>query len=137
MYVCQHIHASTRHGYLAEEAVTMALVVWLFKLQAVAKFLLCVGRACMHAVSLHMCLHARLPACDAHHTFFLQEVYTLHDGPPYANGDLHIGHALNKVLKDFINRWVGCYMHLCQRAEVVDAEVATAEKAQGANAFMS
>ena len=32
------------------------------------------------------------------------EVYVLHDGPPYANGDLHIGHALNKILKDFINR---------------------------------
>jgi isoleucyl-tRNA synthetase len=28
--------------------------------------------------------------------------YVLHDGPPYANGDIHIGHALNKVLKDFI-----------------------------------
>eukprot|EP00898_Chlorokybus_atmophyticus_P005075 jgi/Chlat1/5569/Chrsp369S00413 len=33
------------------------------------------------------------------------EVFTLHDGPPYANGSLHIGHALNKVLKDFINRY--------------------------------
>ncbi|SMX49161.1 isoleucine--tRNA ligase [Maliponia aquimaris] len=31
-------------------------------------------------------------------------VFTLHDGPPYANGHLHIGHALNKVLKDFIVR---------------------------------
>ncbi|KAJ9521483.1 hypothetical protein QJQ45_008884 [Haematococcus lacustris] len=31
--------------------------------------------------------------------------FTLHDGPPYANGDLHIGHALNKVLKDIINRY--------------------------------
>jgi isoleucyl-tRNA synthetase len=31
--------------------------------------------------------------------------YTLHDGPPYANGDIHIGHALNKVLKDVINRF--------------------------------
>jgi isoleucyl-tRNA synthetase len=30
--------------------------------------------------------------------------FVLHDGPPYANGDLHIGHALNKILKDFINR---------------------------------
>jgi hypothetical protein len=30
--------------------------------------------------------------------------FVLHDGPPYANGDLHIGHALNKLLKDFINR---------------------------------
>lgn len=30
--------------------------------------------------------------------------YTLHDGPPYANGDIHIGHALNKVLKDIIVR---------------------------------
>ena len=33
------------------------------------------------------------------------EPFTLHDGPPYANGDLHIGHALNKILKDFINRY--------------------------------
>jgi isoleucyl-tRNA synthetase len=31
--------------------------------------------------------------------------YVLHDGPPYANGDLHIGHALNKILKDIINRY--------------------------------
>ena len=30
--------------------------------------------------------------------------YVLHDGPPYANGHLHIGHALNKILKDVINR---------------------------------
>jgi isoleucyl-tRNA synthetase len=30
--------------------------------------------------------------------------FVLHDGPPYANGHLHIGHALNKVLKDFITR---------------------------------
>ncbi len=30
--------------------------------------------------------------------------FTLHDGPPYANGHLHIGHALNKTLKDFIVR---------------------------------
>ncbi len=33
------------------------------------------------------------------------EVFTLHDGPPYANGTLHMGHALNKVLKDIINRY--------------------------------
>ncbi|KAI4345415.1 hypothetical protein L6164_012542 [Bauhinia variegata] len=31
--------------------------------------------------------------------------FILHDGPPYANGDLHIGHALNKILKDIINRY--------------------------------
>jgi isoleucyl-tRNA synthetase len=31
--------------------------------------------------------------------------FVLHDGPPYANGDIHIGHALNKVLKDFIVRF--------------------------------
>ena len=30
--------------------------------------------------------------------------FVLHDGPPYANGDIHIGHALNKILKDMINR---------------------------------
>ncbi len=33
------------------------------------------------------------------------EIFTLHDGPPYANGTLHMGHALNKVLKDIINRY--------------------------------
>ncbi|MBU5210989.1 isoleucine--tRNA ligase [Bacillus obstructivus] len=32
-------------------------------------------------------------------------LFVLHDGPPYANGDLHMGHALNKTLKDFIVRY--------------------------------
>ena len=31
--------------------------------------------------------------------------FVLHDGPPYANGDIHLGHALNKILKDFIVRY--------------------------------
>ena len=30
------------------------------------------------------------------------EKYILHDGPPYANGDIHIGHAVNKILKDIV-----------------------------------
>jgi isoleucyl-tRNA synthetase len=30
--------------------------------------------------------------------------FVLHDGPPYANGNLHIGHALNKILKDLVSR---------------------------------
>ncbi|MGJ0392889.1 MAG: isoleucine--tRNA ligase [Methylocystis sp.] len=30
--------------------------------------------------------------------------FTLHDGPPYANGNIHIGHALNKILKDIVTR---------------------------------
>jgi len=34
----------------------------------------------------------------------LTQKFTLHDGPPYANGDLHIGHALNKILKDIVCR---------------------------------
>ncbi|AFZ13052.1 Isoleucyl-tRNA synthetase [Crinalium epipsammum PCC 9333] len=33
------------------------------------------------------------------------ELFVLHDGPPYANGALHIGHALNKILKDIINKY--------------------------------
>ncbi len=33
-----------------------------------------------------------------------KEKFVLHDGPPYANGHLHIGHALNKILKDVISR---------------------------------
>jgi isoleucyl-tRNA synthetase len=33
------------------------------------------------------------------------DLFILHDGPPYANGDLHMGHALNKILKDIINKF--------------------------------
>ena len=32
-------------------------------------------------------------------------LYTLHDGPPYANGDIHMGHVINKVLKDFVLKY--------------------------------
>jgi isoleucyl-tRNA synthetase len=35
----------------------------------------------------------------------VKEKYILHDGPPYANGDIHIGHALNKTLKDIIVKY--------------------------------
>jgi isoleucyl-tRNA synthetase len=34
-----------------------------------------------------------------------KEIFILHDGPPYANGALHMGHALNKILKDIINKY--------------------------------
>ena len=33
------------------------------------------------------------------------ESFTLHDGPPYANGHIHMGHALNKLIKDFIIKY--------------------------------
>ena len=42
--------------------------------------------------------------------------YVLHDGPPYANGNIHIGHALNKVLKDVITRsfqMCPCHWYSC------------------------
>ena len=32
--------------------------------------------------------------------------YILHDGPPYPNGDIHLGHALNKTLKDIVNKYL-------------------------------
>ncbi|MEQ1890050.1 MAG: isoleucine--tRNA ligase [Alphaproteobacteria bacterium] len=44
-------------------------------------------------------LHGRLRAASRG-----REKFVLHDGPPYANGHLHMGHALNKILKDIINR---------------------------------
>ncbi|MDR3423461.1 MAG: isoleucine--tRNA ligase [Alphaproteobacteria bacterium] len=46
-----------------------------------------------------MDLHGKLRAQAAG-----REQFILHDGPPYANGHIHIGHALNKILKDVINR---------------------------------
>ncbi len=39
--------------------------------------------------------------------------YVLHDGPPYSNGDIHIGHALNKILKDIIVKYQTMKGHLC------------------------
>ena len=33
-----------------------------------------------------------------------KKAFHLHDGPPYANGEIHLGHAVNKVLKDIIIR---------------------------------
>ncbi len=43
-------------------------------------------------------LYGKLQAAREHAT----EAFVLHDGPPYANGNIHIGHTLNKVLKDII-----------------------------------
>ncbi|QXT40676.1 isoleucine--tRNA ligase [Gymnodinialimonas ceratoperidinii] len=43
-------------------------------------------------------------AADAKGTDAARTPFTLHDGPPYANGHLHIGHALNKTIKDIIVR---------------------------------
>ena len=34
-----------------------------------------------------------------------RERFTFHDGPPFSNGNIHMGHALNKILKDFINKY--------------------------------
>ena len=34
-----------------------------------------------------------------------KDSFVFHDGPPYANGNIHIGHAMNKILKDFVNRY--------------------------------
>jgi len=39
--------------------------------------------------------------------------FVLHDGPPYANGDIHIGHALNKILKDIIIKYKTMQGHHC------------------------
>ena len=45
---------------------------------------------------------------DYYHQFLArhegEKAYTLHDGPPYANGDLHAGTAMNRIIKDFIIR---------------------------------
>src|SRR5712672_4167870 len=47
-------------------------------------------------------LYGRLRAAAPGRTKFV-----LHDGPPYANGNIHIGHALNKILKDVVTRSLG------------------------------
>ncbi len=54
----------------------------------------------------------RLRMWEEHHVYEQQvkrnlgkERFILHDGPPYANGPIHIGHAMNKISKDIINRY--------------------------------
>ena len=42
-----------------------------------------------------------------------RNTFILHDGPPYANGNIHIGHALNKILKDFIVRYKSMTGNYC------------------------
>ena len=48
-------------------------------------------------IDLYRAMRARRQADGA-------PLFVLHDGPPYANGAIHIGHALNKILKDFAER---------------------------------
>jgi hypothetical protein len=54
--------------------------------------------------------------------------FTLHDGPPYANGNLHIGHALNKTIKDIIVR---SHQMLGHDSRYVPAGTATACRSSG------
>ena len=38
--------------------------------------------------------------------------FVLHDGPPYANGDMHCGHMLNRILKDMVVRYKNIINHI-------------------------
>ncbi|MDR3257839.1 MAG: isoleucine--tRNA ligase [Mycoplasmataceae bacterium] len=42
------------------------------------------------------------------------KIWTLHDGPPYANGNIHVGHALNKIIKDVIVRYRNMQGYYCE-----------------------
>jgi isoleucyl-tRNA synthetase len=62
--------------------------------------------------------------------------FILHDGPPYANGNIHIGHALNKILKDFINRYKmleGFYVDYIPGWDVHGLPIETAVTSSGVN----
>ena len=62
--------------------------------------------------------------------------FVLHDGPPYANGNIHIGHALNKILKDFVNRYKamnGFYVEFIPGWDVHGLPIETAVTNTGVN----
>jgi isoleucyl-tRNA synthetase len=62
--------------------------------------------------------------------------FVLHDGPPYANGNIHIGHALNKILKDFVNRYKamnGFYVDFIPGWDVHGLPIETAVTNTGVN----
>ncbi len=55
-------------------------------------------------------------------------LFILHDGPPYANGHLHMGHAINKILKDIIvrsRRWPGSMHRMCRGGTVTAFPLST------------
>ena len=57
--------------------------------------------------------------------------FVLHDGPPYANGDIHIGHAVNKILKDIIVRskvLVGLMRSMCRAGIATACPLSTRSK---------
>ncbi len=62
--------------------------------------------------------------------------FILHDGPPYANGDIHIGHTLNKVLKDFVLRYqtmIGKYVPYIPGWDTHGLPIETALSKKGIN----
>jgi len=64
------------------------------------------------------------------------EPFVLHDGPPYANGDIHIGHTLNKVLKDFVLRYqtmIGKYVRYIPGWDTHGLPIETALTKKGIN----
>lgn len=78
-----------------------------------------------------MKLYEKVLAQNKHNQTFI-----LHDGPPYANGDIHIGHALNKVLKDFVLRYqtmLGKYVPYIPGWDTHGLPIETAVTKQGVN----
>jgi len=63
--------------------------------------------------------------------------FVLHDGPPYANGDIHIGHVVNKVIKDMIVKSkqlaLGSTHRMCRVGIAMDCLSKTKSKARWAN----
>ena len=51
-----------------------------------------------------------------------KETFMLHDGPPYANGNIHLGHALNKILKDFVIRYKNILLTFVTSCVIVNVE---------------
>src|SRR5665648_1249109 len=47
--------------------------------------------------------------------------FILHDGPPYANGDIHLGHAINKILKDIVVKYKTCLLYTSDAADEEDS----------------
>ena len=62
-----------------------------------------------HAVRVFPLLHGGTTLLNGFHETWPithpEGAFVFHDGPPYANGNIHIGHALNKILKDIVKKF--------------------------------
>ncbi|KAI7595174.1 isoleucyl-tRNA synthetase, partial [Hortaea werneckii] len=94
--------AATTRTPISDYALTLPKTT--FPARASAADLIRYRQRCADDLYAWQRVHRRRPSASSSSKHAHDEDFVLHDGPPYANGAVHVGHALNKILKDLILR---------------------------------